>query len=563
MLRALKNWFTGKHHSNRTVRQPARQARLGLETLERREVFSASPSYLLTSGKLYQQTDSAKTLIDSGVQSYSVTSTGRVYVLQSNGVFLGSNDGLPGDFQKLDVNVKQFLLTSTGQVYDLRTGGGFLGSGDGLPGDFAMLDRNVKSIGIDSAGQIYALQTNGLLMSSSTGVAGSFTAVDRMVSSVSFSSTGTVVLNDWFSQHLHDAGVAQVARTEFAADTSMTRNDVLGLFTQAESDGSISANELQSLRAVVNNFALLGMPAYVQNLAYKTLNNDPADVSYEGQPLPMLAANSSAGVLEALASKWFLGQDEPAVDPSIDYSPVSGTLFGSSGPLYTDVMQGQVGDCWLLAGLGEVATRTPRIIKNMFTDNGDGTWSVRFFHNGVPDWVTVDNELPDGGTYFDQPINGVLWVALAEKAYAEENASAWIRTSSQGSDSYAALDAGDPSWAMKAITGKFTQSTGINSTIIADIWQQDDLVILATPNSPANPLIVGTHAYTVVNYNAATNTYTLFNPWGVNGGYDGKNYPGYVTVKGSDLAKNFDMFSYTVPNDANLGGGSRPIEVIA
>jgi hypothetical protein len=562
MLRALKNWFSGKQPSNRTIRRPARRSRLGLETLETREVLSASASYLLAGGKLYQETDSAKTLIDSGVRSYDVASTGRVYALQNNGVFLGSNDGLPGDFQKLDTSVKQFLLSSTGQVYDLRTGGGFLGSSDGLPGDFTMLDHGVKSMGMDPTGMVYALQTNGMLLSSSAGVAGSFTVADRKVSAMSVSTSSTLVLTDWFSKNLQDPGVAAVARTEFAADDAITRNDMLGLFNQAEADGTISAQELQSLRVVVSNSSLLNMPGYVHNLANKTLNNDPADASYQGQPLAMLAAGSSASVLQALVSKWFLGQDEPAAGTDAYYSPVSGTLFGSSGPLPTDVQQGQIGDCWLIAGLSEVAKRMPSVIKNMFIDNGDGTWSVRFYHNGAPDWVTVDSQLPDGGTLYDQPINGVLWVALAEKAYAQENASGWIPTGSEGNDSYAALNGGDPGWVLKALTGKFTQSTGVMSMLVADIWQQGDLVILATPPKPANPLIVGDHAYTVVNYNAATDTYTLLNPWGVNGGYDGNNYPGYITISGANLGKNFDMFSYTVPNDANLGGGGLPIEVV-
>ena len=33
------------------------------------------------------------------------------------------------------------------------------------------------------------------------------------------------------------------------------------------------------------------------------------------------------------------------------YSAVSGSLFGSGGPSYTDVRQGAVGDCWLEASL--------------------------------------------------------------------------------------------------------------------------------------------------------------------------------------------------------------------
>ena len=120
--------------------------------------------------------------------------------------------------------------------------------------------------------------------------------------------------------------------------------------------------------------------------------------------------------------------DHPAADTA--YSPVSGSLFGANGPSYLDVQQGALGDCWLLASLAEVAARDPSDIRNMFTydgttmENGSvvGLYTVRFFDNaGAPEYVTVDTELPSGGGYYDQPVNGVLWVALAEKAYAEAN----------------------------------------------------------------------------------------------------------------------------------------------
>ncbi|MGA2621193.1 MAG: C2 family cysteine protease [Thermoguttaceae bacterium] len=112
------------------------------------------------------------------------------------------------------------------------------------------------------------------------------------------------------------------------------------------------------------------------------------------------------------------------------YSPISGTLFSPNGPSYLDVQQGYVGGCWLLASLAEVAARYPQDIRSMFTaagttvENGAtvSLYTVRFFNSvGVAEYVTVDTELPSGGTYYDQPVNGVLWVALAEKAYAEAN----------------------------------------------------------------------------------------------------------------------------------------------
>lgn len=143
---------------------------------------------------------------------------------------------------------------------------------------------------------------------------------------------------------------------------------------------------------------------------------------------------------------------EPAIDANAGgYAPMSGTLFDPHGPSYADVQQGAfLGDCWLLASLAEVAARDPQAISDMFTYQGTGAingatvglFSVRFFDpNGQAHYVTVDTELPGGGQYYDHVQNGVLWVALAEKAYAEANAQGFVtvQPQHQGQNSYAAL----------------------------------------------------------------------------------------------------------------------------
>src|SRR5262249_29202113 len=157
-------------------------------------------------------------------------------------------------------------------------------------------------------------------------------------------------------------------------------------------------------------------------------------------------------MLQALVNQWFLGSVQPdtvdtdggtttAEDPNQAYTnpgATGNTLFGPSGPAFTDMAQGSAGNCWYLASLAETAAREPNIIQNMFIDNGNGTWTVRFYANGAPDYVTVNDQLPvdtaAGGYAFDRPQNGVLWVALAEKAFAEENLSGQITTSNPGID---------------------------------------------------------------------------------------------------------------------------------
>ena len=132
----------------------------------------------------------------------------------------------------------------------------------------------------------------------------------------------------------------------------------------------------------------------------------------------------------------------------------------------------------------------------------------------------MDTELPSGGGYYDHVTNGVLWVALAEKAYAQANGAGIVTTQYVGSDSYAALNGGYPAWALQAITGKPASMFTINPANIAAAWNAGQLIVLGSSPNANDNLIVGdsngTHAYAVINYNASSSTpFELYNPWGL------------------------------------------------
>src|SRR5262249_23066178 len=135
-------------------------------------------------------------------------------------------------------------------------------------------------------------------------------------------------------------------------------------------------------------------------------------------------SGSPAWKLQTLVSKWFLGTDHPAVPQGLTYRSMSGNVFATNGPSYADVDQGGAADCWLLSSLATTACREPGIIRNMFTDNGNDTYTVRFFFGASPVYVTVDNQVPTtafGTINYAKELNNVMWVALAEKAYAQLN----------------------------------------------------------------------------------------------------------------------------------------------
>jgi len=145
-------------------------------------------------------------------------------------------------------------------------------------------------------------------------------------------------------------------------------------------------------------------------------------------------------------------------------------LFSARGPVPADVAQGNLGDCYFLATLASLAQNQPDKIKEMIRDNGDGTFSVRFyakksiFHKRKPVWVKIDDQLPQG-VYsrrklfaqtkdMDRDGQKELWVALVEKAFAVFNDEYHVvlGTRKKGYDGIG--QGGFGHWAHRALTGE-------------------------------------------------------------------------------------------------------------
>jgi hypothetical protein len=228
-----------------------------------------------------------------------------------------------------------------------------------------------------------------------------------------------------------------------------------------------------------------------------------------------------------------------------------------------------------MASLAEVADRDPSDIRNMFTCNGTtvvngsvvGLYTVRFFNSaGVATYVNVDTELPAAGGYYDR-VGGDLWAGLAEKAYAEANGEGFVTTGARYSDSYAALNAGDPTWALQAITGKSASDFSVNPANVAAAWNAGELIVLTT-NNPSSPYIVGDHCYAVVGYNPSSSLpYEAYNPWGTTssgwaqGTYNGRAVYGLFTANAAFLAQNFVGESIGAGTAAGLAGNGAGAQI--
>jgi len=333
--------------------------------------------------------------------------------------------------------------------------------------------------------------------------------------------TPTPTPADWYSQNLRDAQIITLTRS-LAADGNLSRNDIIAIFRDAEDSGVIDANELTDLRTLVSNSARFTMADSVRVLSNKIANSDPANAR---SGFGNLFAGSSSTQMENLIGKWFLGTDRP-VTGGYSYQYVSGSLF-QNGVSADDIYQGAVGDCYYVATLASIAQKNPQyILQNMFTDNGDNTFTVRFYNNGVADYVTVDRYLPTSGNYAAYAgwgggsvtsTSNELWVALAEKAYAQLAESGWSRTySGTQNNSYAAIEGGWMDTVIRQVTGLSATSQSIGN------MTQTQLINLVNSNQVltagfvygAGYGVVNGHAYTITSYNPANGTFHLRNPWG-------------------------------------------------
>ncbi|MBD0344638.1 MAG: peptidase C2 calpain, partial [Coleofasciculus sp. Co-bin14] len=138
-----------------------------------------------------------------------------------------------------------------------------------------------------------------------------------------------------------------------------------------------------------------------------------------------------------------------------------------------------------------------------------------------------------------------LWVALAEKAYAQVNESGWI--GQNNTNSYQGIEGGWDGYALNHITGVNTgyyNFFDLNSMV--GYFQSGNWMSVSSKVTGVGSSIVPNHSYLVVDYNSATQQFTLFNPWGVDGAKDGNGVfkPGTLKVNYSQLIANFDGWTW-------------------
>lgn len=382
-----------------------------------------------------------------------------------------------------------------------------------------------------------------------------------------------------------DAALATGGKIDYAEAVALIKGVV-----QSHSGGTptaITADEVSDLQALASRGAgvFAGTDAnatdYLSYVFSKMVDGSNANKFFTGGntqsvELGSLAAGATATHLERLLDKWLLGADMPAgttagdvatgkPEPKVaSYIKSTGTLF-VDGISVSDVVQGTAGTCYLIAVIGGMANNNAATIEAMIVENGavDGSrsWGVRFFDaNGKAHWVTVNDMLPAdpdaagklayaGGV--GKNINGEIWVALIEKAYAQANAlGIFPRDENAGKNSFLSIEGGQGDPLTQLMTGAVTaysvaaqqsnyggnnfikKSVAVNKDdpaamaslqkTLSDAMNAGKFIWIGVDNnildSFGNKVLVGSHAHFAID--AAPNdplnsTVMVYNPWGI------------------------------------------------
>ncbi len=192
------------------------------------------------------------------------------------------------------------------------------------------------------------------------------------------------------------------------------------------------------------------------------------------------------------------------------------------GPTSSDIDQGSVADCWLLAGLGSIAGKNQNLIRQNVVDFNDGTYGVRLGSN----FYRVDNELGVVATangavasnvqYAALGAQNSMWVAIVEKAVTHYSSSA----NTYASIAWGTTDEVYTAFRMKNVASTTISTYWYSSIMAADMysrWTQGYALSIGSIAMTGG----GNHAFSIERFvlNAAgtVTDIVLRNPWATDG----------------------------------------------
>lgn len=309
---------------------------------------------------------------------------------------------------------------------------------------------------------------------------------------------------------------AEALKTRFlaaVADGRVNRGEAESLATLARDGGGVTQSERRQLRELY----------VIHGDKFEAAAKERMDAFIAEIPSLLIDDNV---VVDGHGRRDLADPEVQAEDKNkLKYEWVDAQLF-VDGADDDDVMQGYIGDCYMVAAFSAIASHSPEVIENAIKDNGDGTYTVRFYESSYfgdprPVDITVDGQMPTnrGGMYYGKNRDsGELWVGLMEKAYA------------QWKGGYDAIgQGGSAGEVMSALTGRRDDydwlSTSSNHTQIynriAEALENKQGVAAGTHGKSREEMYKGTgvyanHAYSIsaVSEENGTMYVHLRNPWG-------------------------------------------------
>ncbi|MEA5564018.1 C2 family cysteine protease [Anabaena sp. UHCC 0399] len=349
-------------------------------------------------------------------------------------------------------------------------------------------------------------------------------------------TTTSTLVQDWFSQNLLDQQIITLVRS-LASDGDLSRQDMLNIFRNAQDNSAIDVKEVKDLKTLLGASTPFTMQDSVKWLSTQVAN---------GATVDMAASNFESN----LVGRWFLGTIAPTPvfnGTNLTYTVPTGSLFGSSGEARIgDIDQGKLGNCTFLAALGatfgrqfnDAGNTSSSLINSMITDNGDNTYTMRFYSNGAAEYVTVDRRIAT--SIAAKRNNGVLWVALVEKAYAQ-----WLesRTSQPG---YNVIGNGTNLFApLQFVTGRSTTNYSISKVSFSTLETAlaNGQALTAARVGGDSKYIASNHAYSLTNTYIDTSgqqRVVVRNPWGVDGKTLNGTNDGFIDLSFAEFTQSFN-----------------------
>jgi hypothetical protein len=198
----------------------------------------------------------------------------------------------------------------------------------------------------------------------------------------------------------------------------------------------------------------------------------------------------------------------------------------------TDIIQGNLNDCFLMSSMGAIALTHPELLENMIEVLPDGRYKVKFYDKKCvtvfgpchykEHYVIVDGDFGDKHCKPGDAIEGTqeAWTMIIEKAYLQ-----WQK------ENNLPIDLPSPAVALSAITGKDCANYCMPQISMDDLyksfkrgdaitagsrWQTDQTrphEYFDRDIDPNHRIIEG-HVYFITGVDPISNTVTLQNPWG-------------------------------------------------